>query len=116
MDKLSLTTGLLRIAATLALLSPIGVVHAGERQISADTFAGTWMFVASKGTLRCDKKDGEAIGAITFETSAGIFAVNGTAEDRGFKPLGAMWLEEESGIKVSRFDTVAEGNKLCEKQ
>ena len=108
-------TGFLRIAICL-LISPVSVAVAGERQISADTFQGTWMFVASKGTLRCERINGEAQGAITFETSAGTFAVNGTAEEHGFQPLGAMWLMEEDDpeMKVSRFDTVAMGNKLCE--
>ena len=92
-------------------------VYAAEQQISADTFKGKWPFVTNKGVLSCMPGPGGRGKVITFKTSAGVFAVNGTALSGGFADMEPMWLDNEEipGAKVSVRDVIDFGESLCGK-
>lgn len=54
---------------------------------------------------------------ITFKTSAGVSAVNGTALSAGFADMEPMWVDNEEipGAKVSVRDVIDFGEALCGK-
>ena len=105
----------MRLKTCLILLAMGNSAFAGEEVIDASSFKGDWPFVASKGVLKCVFASGGKGKIVTFKTTAGEYAVNGTANSHGFAELDPMWLDNEEipGAKISVSDVIEYGLSLC---
>lgn len=82
-----------------------------DKLISPSDFPnGEWPFTVSAGRVSCDG------GAIVFEANGTKYAVNGTAEGRGFANIDPIWKPDPKlpGTKISIGSVIVEGQKLCQ--
>ena len=63
---------------------------AGGRVITEQDFGSAWPFTVSEGRLRCTKN------SVTFEANGSTFAINRTAQSRGFPRVDPIWKYDTS--------------------
>jgi len=73
--------------------------------------AAEWPLTVSSGTLRC-LDDG---GSVVFENDEKTYAVNGTADSRGYDDINPIWKDNPSNItpKVNIGPLIDAGLELC---
>lgn len=79
------------------------------RYITAKEFGADYPFTVD-GYLEC-----EPPGAIVFKGGGKAYAVNGTAENKGYPKIDPIWKADPTspGSKINISDVIAEGRKLC---
>mgnify|MGYP001588487369 CR=1 FL=1 len=98
------------LVATFALAGCSGTATTSSdhsREVSRDTFEGTWPFTVSEGTLECNGS------AVTFTTDGVTYGVNGTSLSDHARPE-AIWQDAEGGLQVDMSDMIDAGLALCE--
>ena len=77
------------VAGAFAAIMFVGLVGPGNpahgRLISEQDFASPWPFTVPEGRLRCTKN------SVTFEAGGSTYAINGTAQGRGFPRVDPIW-------------------------
>lgn len=94
---------LLPLAIALTACSLLG------RYITAKEFGAAYPFTVD-GYLEC-----ESPGAIVFKGGGKAYAVNGTAESKGYPKIAPIWKDDpvHPELKVNISDVLVEGQKLC---
>ena len=94
---------LLPLAIALTACSLLG------RYITAKEFGAAYPFTVD-GYLEC-----EPPGAIVFKGGGKAYAVNGTAESKGYPKIDPIWKDDltHPGLKINISDVLVEGQKLC---
>lgn len=72
---------------------------------------GPWPFTVSQGILGCTQPPFP--GAVTFNVEGTVYAVNGTAEDLGYKDIDPIWKKAPEGLRVDISGMIDKGLTLC---
>ena len=74
------------VIAAIMLVGVVGPENlAGGRVINEQDLGATWPFTVPEGRLRCTKN------SVTFEANGSTYAINGTAQSRGFPRVDPIW-------------------------
>ncbi|MCG3887420.1 DUF2511 domain-containing protein [Photobacterium leiognathi] len=75
---------------------------ASERQVSFDEFGNEWPLTVNSGTIECRQGN-----SVVFITDGKEYAINGTAEDLGYKDIRPIWKDDTSTGIVEYAQVVA---------
>ena len=104
---LSLLAFLLVLALVIGSLTKDGPISNNERIISESEYGNDWPFTVRQGRLKCTDS------AVTFEADGTTYAVNGTAQSRGYPRIDSIWKHGVTTPRISISSVLHDGLVLC---